>query len=68
MNECFNGTDLETVDEEARGKSDGTACTLDSIGRGSSHNIKVGPWFSKSVPCTQYSWTKKSSIKVQEDA
>ena len=27
MNECFNGTDLETVDEEARGKSDGAACT-----------------------------------------
>ena len=25
MNECFNGTDLETVDEEARGKSDGAA-------------------------------------------
>ena len=27
MNECFNGTDLETVNEEARGKSDGPACT-----------------------------------------
>ena len=45
-----------------------THCTVDSIGRGSSHNIEVGPWFSKSVPCTQHSWTKKSSIKVQEDA
>ena len=45
-----------------------TVSTLDSIGRGSSHNIEVGPWFSKSVPCTQHSWTKKSSIKVQEDA
>jgi hypothetical protein len=44
------------------------AYVLDSIGRGSSHNIEVGPWFSKSVPCTQHSWTKKSSIKVQEDA
>ena len=43
-------------------------CIVDSIGRGSSHNIEVGPWFSKSVPCTQHSWTKKSSIKVQEDA
>ena len=43
-------------------------CVIDSIGRGSSHNIEVGPWFSKSVPCTQHSWTKKSSIKVQEDA
>ena len=43
-------------------------CIVESIGRGSSHNIEVGPWFSKSVPCTQHSWTKKSSIKVQEDA
>ena len=25
-------------------------CLVDSIGRGSSHNIEVGPWFSKSVP------------------
>ena len=41
---------------------------IDSIGRGSSHNFEVGPWLSKSVPCTQHSWTKKSSIKVQEDA
>ena len=44
------------------------AYRIDSIGRGSSHNSEVGPWFSKSVPCTQHSWTKKSSIKVQEDA
>ena len=41
---------------------------LDIIGRGSSHNIEVGPWHSKSVPCIQHSWTKKSPIKVQEDA
>ena len=41
---------------------------IDNIGRGSSHNFEVGPWLSKSVPCTQHSWTKKSSIKVQEDA
>ena len=34
-------------------------CVIDSIGRGSSHNIEAGPWFSKSVPCTQHSWTKK---------
>ena len=36
-------------------------------GRGSSHNIKVGPWLSKSVPCIQHSWTTKSPIRVQED-
>ena len=62
-----------TVTQEAEdgrwvGQVGGEGWLVDSIGRGSSHNIDVGPWFSKSVPFTQHSWTKKSSIKVQKDA
>ena len=32
MNECFNGTDLETVNEEARGKSDGPPAPTAALG------------------------------------